>query len=185
MYIRPLTKDDQHTLQEGLRSSNAFVLRRCQILLASARGQTARLIGEALGCDDQTVRNVLHAFNTHGLSALSRRSSAPQRTPHAAFNATQREQLRALLHQSPRTFGHPTSLWTLPLAAEVAYAEGLTARPVSGEAIRRALARLGVRWQRAKHWITSPDPAYRRKKTPRPADSPGHDPSDLGLGLGR
>ena len=166
IYIRPLTTDEQHTLQEGLRSSNAFVLRRCQILLASARGQTARVIGEALGCDDQTVRNVLHAFHTQGLTALSRRSSAPHRTPHAAFNALQREQLRALLHQSPRTFGHPTSLWTLPLAAEVAYAEGLTARPVSGEAIRRALVRRGVRWQRAKQWITSPDPAYRQKKTP-------------------
>lgn len=114
IYIRPLTTDEQHTLQEGLRSSNAFVLRRCQMLLASARGQTARVIGEALGCDDQTVRNVLHAFHTQGLTAFSRRSSAPHRTPHAAFNALQREQLRALLHQSPRTFGHPTSLWTLP-----------------------------------------------------------------------
>ena len=164
IYIRPLTEGEQQTLQEGLRSPNAFILRRCQILLASARGQTARVIGEALGCDDQTVRNVLHAFNTQGLAALPRRSSAPQRTPHAVFNATQREQVRALLHQSPRTFGKPTSLWTLPLAAEVAYAEGLTSRLVSGEAIRRALARLGVRWQRAKHWITSPDPAYVRKK---------------------
>jgi len=113
IYIRLLTTGEQQTLQEGLRSPNAFILRRCQILLASARGQTARVIGEALGCDDQTVRNVLHAFNTQGLAALPRRSSAPQRTPHAAFNASQREQLRALLHQSPRTFGHPTSLWTL------------------------------------------------------------------------
>lgn len=164
IYIRALTEDEQQTLQEGLRSPNAFVLRRCQMLLASSRGQTARVIGEALGCDDQTIRNVLHAFNTQGLAALTRRSSAPQRTPHAAFNATQREHLRALLHQSPRTFGHATSLWTLALAAQVAYAEGLTHRPISGEAIRRALARLGVRWKRAKHWITSPDPAYRRKK---------------------
>src|SRR5262245_40376264 len=167
IYIRPLTEDEQHTLQEGLRSSNAFVLRRCQILLASARGQTARVIGEALGCDDQTVRNALHTFNTQGLVALTRRSSAPQRTPHAAFDAPRREQLRALLHQSPRTLGYPTSLWTLALAAEVAYAEGLTHRPISGEAIRRALACLGVRWKRAKHWITSPDPAYVRKKKRR------------------
>src|SRR5262245_46506743 len=167
IYIRSLTEDEQQTLQEGLRSSNAFVLRRCQILLASARGQTARVIGEALGCDDQTVRNALHTFNTQGLVALTRRSSAPQRTPHAAFDATRREQLRALLHQSPRTFGYPTSLWTLTLAAKVAYAEGLTHRPISGEAIRRALARLGVRWKRAKHWITSPDPAYIRKKKRR------------------
>ena len=156
IYIRPLTEDEHQTLQEGLRSSNAFVLRRCQILLASARGQTARVIGEALGCDDQTVRNALHAFNIQGLAALPRHSSAPQRTLHAAFNALRREQLRALLHQSPRTFGYPTSLWTLALA--------LTARRISGEAIGRALARLGVRWQRAKHWITSPDPAYIRKK---------------------
>jgi transposase len=162
--IRPVTADEQQTLQEGLRSSNAFVLRRCQILLASARGQTARQIAEVLGCNDQTVRNAMHAFHTTGLAALTPRSSAPQRTPHAAFDLTRCEQLRALLHQPPRTFGKPTSLWTLPLAAEVAYTEGLTSRQVSGETIRRALARLGVRWQRAKHWITSPDPAYARKK---------------------
>src|SRR5262249_57320604 len=112
----------------------------------------------------QAGRRALPALHARGLAALTRRSSAPQRTPHAAFDAPRREQLRALLHQSPRTFGHPTSLWTLSLAAEVAYAEGLTHRPISGEAIRRALARLDVRWKRAKHWITSPDPAYIRKK---------------------
>jgi transposase len=159
IYIRPLTLDEQQILQEGLRSSDAFVLRRCQLLLASARGQTARVIAETLGCDDQTVRNVIHAFTTQGLACLQRRSSAPQRTPHAAFDAPRREQLRALLHQSPRTFGYPTGQWTLALAAERAYAEGLTHRPISGESIRRAWARLGVRWKRAKPWITSPDPA--------------------------
>lgn len=75
------------------------------------------------------------------------------------------ERLRALLHRSPRDFGKPTSLWTLDLAAEVACAEGITARLVSGETIRQAIKRLGVGWRRAKHWITSPDPAYLRKKT--------------------
>jgi transposase len=167
IFIRPLTTDEQQTLQAGLRSSTAFVLRRCQILLASARGQTARVIAETLGCDDQTVRNAIHAFNRTGLAALTPQSSTPQRTPHAAFDPSRREQLRALLHQSPRTFGHPTSVWTLPLVAKVAYAEGLTPRPISSETIRRALTRLGVRWKRAKHWITSPDPAYTRKKNYR------------------
>jgi transposase len=164
IYVRSLTVDEQQTLQEGLRSSHAFVVHRCQILLASARGQIARVIAESLGCDDQTVRNVIQAFNTQGLACLSRRSSAPQRTPHAAFDPSRREQLCALLPQSPRTFGKPTSQWPLALAAEIAYTEGLTYRPVSGESIRRALARLGVRWKRAKHWLTSPDPAYVRKK---------------------
>ena len=42
--------------------------------------------------------------------------------------------------------------------------EGITARLVSDETIRQALKRLGVGWKRAKTWITSPDPAYLRKK---------------------
>lgn len=40
---------------------------------------------------------------------------------------------------------------------------------VSIETIRLALKRLGVGWQRAKHWITSPDPEYMRKKPRRDA----------------
>ena len=69
-----------------------------------------------------------------------------------------------MLHQSPRTYGKDTSVWTLALAAQVAQQLGLTSRQVSIETIRLALKRLGVGWQRAKHWITSPDPDYARKK---------------------
>ncbi len=68
------------------------------------------------------------------------------------------------MHRSPRDFGYATSLWTLDLAAEVSFAQGLTPRLVTGEAIRTTLLRLGIGWKRAKHWITSPDPAYARKK---------------------
>jgi hypothetical protein len=70
-----------------------------------------------------------------------------------------------LLHRSPREFGHQSSLWTLQMAAEVAFEEGLTEKPISGETIRATLSRvLGVRWMRAKRWITSPDPLYERKR---------------------
>jgi hypothetical protein len=163
IFVRPLADAEREALTAGLRSSDAFVLRRCQILLASARGEIPRVIGDHLGCDDQTVRNAIVAFNTAGCAALHPGSSRPH-TIHAAFDAEQAERLRALLHQSPRTFGQPTSLWTLPLAAEVSCAQGLTAAQVTGETIRATLVRLGVRWKRAKHWITSPDPAYARKK---------------------
>jgi hypothetical protein len=50
------------------------------------------------------------------------------------------------------------------MAAEVSFEEGLTKERVSGETVRATLARLGVRWERAKRWITSPDPQYQRKK---------------------
>lgn len=69
------------------------------------------------------------------------------------------------MHHSPRHFGKPRSQWTLELVAEVSFAEGLTGHVVSDETIRLALQRLGTNWQRAKHWITSPDPAYARKKS--------------------
>jgi len=55
-------------------------------------------------------------------------------------------------------------LWTLELAATEAFRQGLTATKVAGETIRATLVRLGVRWLRAKEWITSPDPEYARKK---------------------
>jgi transposase len=175
-----MTEAEQHALQEGLRSADVFVLRRCQILLGSARGQQARGLAEQLGCDDQTVRNAIRAFNTRGLATWQRGSSAPHRTPHAIFDADRREQLQTLLHQSPRTFGQPTSVWTLQRAADVAYAEGITPRRVSGEAIRQALAALKTRWKRAKHWITSPDPAYARKKNSATASSGSQAPTPTG-----
>jgi hypothetical protein len=69
-----------------------------------------------------------------------------------------------MLHQEPRNVGKDTSLWTLDLAAEVSFEEGLTESRVSGETVRATLERLGVRWRRAKRWISSPDPEYARKK---------------------
>ena len=98
-----------------------------------------------------------------GLEALTAGSSVAY-TIYRGFDAAQAERLKALLHQSPRNFGQETSVWTLELAAEVSFEQGLTPERVSREAVRTALQRLGVRWKRAKQWITSPDPAYARKK---------------------
>ncbi len=163
IYVRTLTDTERAALRDGLQSADAFVLRRCQILLASAKRQQVPDIARTLSCNRQTVRNAIHAFNADGLACLRPSSSRPH-TIHVAFDTARAEALRDLLHRSPRDFGHPTSLWTLELAAEVSFAEGLTPTRVSDETIRATLARLGVRWRRAKQWITSPDPAYLRKK---------------------
>jgi Winged helix-turn helix len=163
-HVRPLTADERATLEAGLRSTSAFTVRRCQILLASAAGQSPPTIARHLHCTDPTVRHAIPPFQQRGLAALQPPSSRPHRLS-IIFEAGACESLRALLHQSPRTFGTPTSRWTLALAAEVSCAQGLTPRLVSDETIRLALRRLGVAWKRAKHWLTSPDPAYRRKKT--------------------
>ncbi len=163
IYVRQLTNEERAALVAGLHSRDAFVLRRCQILLASASGKRASQIAAELGCDTDTALNAINAFNQTGLEALKAGSSVAN-TIYRGFDAAQAEQLRALLHQSPRNFGKETSVWTLELAAEVSFEQGLTPERVSREAVRTALERLGVRWKRAKQWITSPDPAYARKK---------------------
>ena len=163
LLVRPLTDAERASLEVGLRSSDAFRLRLCQILLASARGERVPPIARHLGCAEQSVRNAIHAFHARGLASVTRGATTAH-TIHRAFAVPAAEQLRVLLHQSPRAFGHPTSLWTLELAAEVSFDQGLTATRITGETIRVTLARLGVRWQRAKHWLTSPDPEYARKK---------------------
>lgn len=86
------------------------------------------------------------------------------KTPTRLVDAETAERLVGIAHQSPRDFGHARSTWSLSLLAEVAFAEGLTAREVSGETVRQAITELGHSWQRAKQWIRSPDPQYDVKK---------------------
>lgn len=81
------------------------------------------------------------------------------------MDAARGEQRRAILHESPRAFGTPTSLWTLARLAKVCGEQGLTPGGGSIEASRRARQRRRVSWKRAKHWITSPAPRYAAKKS--------------------
>lgn len=168
LYVRSLSAEEQAALRQGLRSSNAFVLRRCQIVLASSAHQHAQQIADQLHCDDETVRRAIKAFNQQGLAALQAGSSRPHQT-RDTFTATTRARLAQIARQSPRTFGHQTSVWTLDLLAKTALAEGLTPRLVSDETIRVALKREGIAWRRAKHHITSPDLAYTQKNMPATA----------------
>ena len=162
IFVRPLTDTEHLALEDGLRSPDAFTFRRSQILLASALARIPAEIGASFGCCEQTVRNVVHAFNERGLGAIDRLSCRPK-TIQYIFDEPTTLALRDLLHRSPRDFDQPTSVWTLELAAQVCYREGLTDYVVSHETVRQALLRLGVRWRRAKHWITSPDPEYAKK----------------------
>lgn len=164
IFVRDLSEQERQSLSAGLRSWDAFVLRRSQILLASGRGETAPRIAKALSCDEQTVRHAIHAFNLGGLTALQAGSSRPHHLPTVLRTEVTVEMLKALLHRPPRDFGFETSLWTLDLLVQQCVRLGWMARPISIEAMRQTLSRLGINWKRAKHWITSPDPLYQEKK---------------------
>ena len=164
IFVRTITEEERKQLEAGLRSSEAFVMRRSQILLASSRGEHAIAIGRELGCSGENVRRVIRAFEEHGIDVLKAKSRRPKEV-HAAFSLEQAEKLKDLLHHSPREYGKSTSVWTLELAAEVCHDKGITDQRFSDETVRATLERLGVHWRRAKEWITSPDAEYERKKT--------------------
>jgi transposase len=126
-------------------------------VLLSAAERRPREIAKGLCCAVQTVRNGIRAFNASGLAALSAGSSRPK-SAGAALDGAALEQLRAILHASPRAFGHARSTWTLGLLARVAHEQGLSAVVLSVETIRQALLRLGVCWRRAKRWRPVPTP---------------------------
>jgi transposase len=142
IFIRPLTDDERNSIEKALRSPSAFVLRRGPILLASARREHASAIARHLGCDEGTVRNVIRGFNQRGLAVLGKQSCRPHRLRTSIPKATL-EQLRDLLHRSPREFGIDQDLWSLPVAAKIAFLQGVTTVPTTGSSIRRALSRLG------------------------------------------
>lgn len=164
IFVRPLSEDERKPIEAGLRANEAFVLRRSQILLASARGERVPAIAVALSCDEQTVRNAIHAFNQQGLAALSANSSRPHQLRTALVADIDAQAFKAVLHRPPRDFGFQSSLWTLELLVKQCVRLGWMSQPVSIETMRQTLARLGINWKRAKHWITSPDPFYQEKK---------------------
>lgn len=164
LFVRALRDEERPQLVAGVRSSEGVVVRRCQIVLASARGERVPRIAQAVGCSEKTVRQVIRRFSAQGVAALAPGSTRPHRVLPQAFAGARTEQLRALVHRRPRAFGKPGSRWTLAWAAEIRCAQGLSPTRVSDETIRQTLKRLEVRWKRAKQWSTSPDPEYLRKK---------------------
>jgi len=163
LFVRELSDAERRALQAGLRSRAAFTLRRAQVLLASAEGQRPAQIAARLGCAVGTVRNTLHAFEEQGSACLDEKKRGPKEVP-PILDEAKTDPLKGILHQSPRCFGKARSTWTLDLLADVAFEQKLTPRRLSHEAVRQAVKRLGHGWKRAKQWITSPDPAYARKK---------------------
>ena len=163
LFVRELTDSERQELQAGLRSREAFTLRRAQILLASADGQRPARIASQVGCALGTVHNTLHAFEREGVRCLVEKKRGP-RDAQPILDEAKSDPLQGILHQSPRHFGKARSTWTLGLLADVTFEQGLTPRRLSHEAVRQAVKRLGSGWKRAKQWITSPDPAYARTK---------------------
>jgi len=142
------------------------------MLLSSAAGKTASQIAAELHCSGQGVREVIQAFEREGVGCLQEKSHA-RREPQSAFDKAGRDRLREVIRQSPRQFGHETSVWTLALLAETCEREGIASRAVSADNVGHVLREMGIDWRRAKHRIRSPDGHYTHRKKDETKSNPG------------
>lgn len=179
IYVRELTEQERRTLEQGMRSSSAFTIRRCQMLLSSAAGKRANQIGVELHCAGQTVREAIHAFEEEGVVCLQEKSHA-RHDQQSAFDKAGRERLQEVIRLTPRQFGHETSAWTLALLAETCQREGIASRPVNADNVRYVLSQTGIEWRRAKQRIRSPDEHYAHRKKDETDSNPGQLPAQTG-----
>jgi hypothetical protein len=85
IFARPLSDAERETLKAGLRSPDAFTLRRCQILLSSADGKKSAYLRSLpnLAATPRACATSIHKFNRGGLQAALRKGSRrPHTTPH-------------------------------------------------------------------------------------------------------
>ena len=61
IFVRPLSDAERETLEAGLRSPDAFTLRRCQILLASSRGERS-----SFGAPTSATGGAIQLFQAFG-----------------------------------------------------------------------------------------------------------------------
>ena len=112
LYARPITDEERQVLRQSLKSADGFTVRRAQMILLSAdEGLKVDAIGERLGCQGQTVRRAIRAFEREGLTCLQPKAKGNP-TDRRALDETGRQQLGELIRRPPRELGYETSLWT-------------------------------------------------------------------------
>ena len=138
---------------------NPIRVRRATIILASSSGTPVPAIARLVAADEDTVRDVIHAFNERGLAALDPRwaGGRPRRLsdPDIAF-------ILQTATTDPGRLGMPFTRWSVRKL--VAY---LARRPadrhqrrivISRERLRQILRENSISLQRTRTWKESTDP---------------------------
>src|SRR3954452_20677261 len=135
---RRLSQEEGRRLQQIVRRGKhgSIRVRRALIIMASASGTPVPAIARLVAADEDTVRDVIHAFNERGLAALDPRWAGGRprliRDEDVAFIVT-------TATTRPETLGHPFTHWSVrKLAAYLRRNDRRVVR-VSRERLRQIL----------------------------------------------
>jgi transposase len=162
---RRLTDREGRRLQQIVRRGKheSVRVRRAMIIMASASGTPVPAIARLVAADEDTVRDVVHAFNQKGLAALDPRWAGGR---PRLISDEDIEFIVAAASTRPEKLGLPFTHWSLRKLA--AYLAGEAARPVQAgrERLRQILHARQISFQRTRTWKESADP-YKDAKLDR------------------
>jgi transposase len=153
---RRLTDQEGRRLQQIVRRGKheSIRVRRAVIVMASASGTPVPAIARLVAADEDTVRDVVHAFNEKGLAALDPNWAGGR---PRLISDDDIEVIVEAATTRPERLGLPFTHWSLRKLA--AYLSG-AARPVTigRERLRQILHARGISFQRTRTWKESTDP---------------------------
>jgi transposase len=154
---RRLIDEEGHRLTQIVRRGQGHPIRvrRATIILASASGTPVPAIARLVAADEDTVRDVIHAFNQRGLAALDPRwaGGRPRRVGDDDV-----EFVLATAKTRPGKLGCPFTHWSVrKLAAYLARNDRRVVR-ISRERLRQLLHEHRISFQRTRTWKESRDP---------------------------
>jgi transposase len=129
-------------------------VRRAMIIMASASGTLVPAIARLVAADEDTVRDVIHAFNDRGLAALDPQwaGGRPRQVSDEAIRV-----IVTAARTRPEKPVQPFTRWSLrKLAAYLA--DGPRSVVIGRERLRQILHARGISFQRTRTWKESTDP---------------------------
>jgi transposase len=162
--VRSITAEESEILDRWQRSDNIVCYRRARILRLSEADWRCPAIAEVLALHAETVRCVIKAFNEGGIEAITPQPRSGGRPPDYTQEVADFAENLAR-QEPPDQEGRAT--WTLHGLAKAIAARFEYIDKMSHEAVRRLLKLRDIAYYRAKHWLTSPDPHYERRKRRR------------------
>ena len=162
MVYANVSPDDVKTLTEELKQTKDVKwYHRIKIILLSAKHKSVPELADLFDRCEATIRTYIKRYNTEGRKGLipQSRDGAPAKVP---FSKAEWEEL---LHQSPSQFKQLQTAarnWSQELVLDYlrVYHGILLTQP----ALSKLLKRQGIRWNRGKLKVTSPDPLYTVKR---------------------
>lgn len=165
---RRLTEQEGQQLTRIVRrgKGSSIRVRRATMILASSSGTPVPAIARLVAADEDTVRDVIHAFNARGLDALDPQWAGGR--PRLISNDDV-EFIVATATTRPSTHGLAFSHWSVrKLAAHLGECDHRCAHGraegrsrglrISRERLRQLLRSRGVSFQRTRTWKESNDP---------------------------